>query len=127
MALMLAAVGIYGVLACSVAERTHEIGIRMAMGAERKDILSMVLWRTLILTGSGVLIGALGALAATRVLAKFLFEVTPADPITFLAVTGILVSVALLAAWYLPSVPLECTRSWLYDMNEETMALCNSK
>ena len=99
MALVLAAVGIYGVLACSVAERTHEIGIRMAMGAKQTDILSMVLRRTLALTGSGVLIGALGALAATRVLTQFLFEVTPTDPTTFLAVTGILVSVALLAAW----------------------------
>jgi putative ABC transport system permease protein len=99
MALLLAAIGIYGVLVCSVAERTHEIGIRMAMGAAGKDVLWMVLRRTLMLAGSGVLIGTLGALAVTRVLAKFLFEVTPTDPFTFLAVTGILVMVALLSAW----------------------------
>ncbi len=99
MALLLAAIGIYGVLACSVAERTHEIGIRMAMGAEQKDVLWMVLRRTLVLAASGVLIGTLGALAVTRVLTKFLFEVTPTDPLTFLGVTGILVIVALLSAW----------------------------
>jgi putative ABC transport system permease protein len=99
MALLLAAVGIYGVLACSVAERTHEIGIRMAMGAEEKDVVWMVLRRTLVLAGSGVLIGTLGALAVTRVLTKFLFEVTPNDPVTFFAVTGILMIVALLSAW----------------------------
>jgi predicted permease len=99
MALLLAAIGIYGVLACSVAERTHEIGIRMAMGAAGKDVLWMVLRRTLMLAGSGVLIGTIGALAVTRVLTKFLFEVTPTDPFTFLAVTGILVMVALLSAW----------------------------
>ncbi len=99
MALVLAAIGIYGVLACSVAERTHEIGIRMAMGAAEKDVLWMVLRRTLVLAGSGVLIGTLGALAVTRVLGKFLFEVRPNDPATFLAVTGILVVVALSAAW----------------------------
>jgi putative ABC transport system permease protein len=99
MALLLAAIGIYGVLACSVAERTHEIGIRMAMGAEETDVLWMVLRRTLLLAGSGVLIGTLGALALTRVLSKFLFEITPTDPFTFLAVTAILVTVAIIAAW----------------------------
>ncbi len=99
MALVLAAIGIYGVLACSVVERTHEIGIRMAMGAEQKDVLWMVLRRTLMLAGSGVLIGTLGALAVTRVLTKSLFEVTPTDPLTFLAVTAILLTVALLSAW----------------------------
>jgi len=99
MALVLAAIGIYGVLACSVAERTHEIGIRMAMGAEEKDVLWMVFRRTLVLAASGVVIGTLGALAVTRVLAKFLFEVTPADPLTFSFVTGILLLTALLSAW----------------------------
>jgi putative ABC transport system permease protein len=98
-ALLLAAIGIYGVLACSVAERTHEIGIRMAMGAEEKDVLWMVLQRTLLLAGSGVLLGTCGALAVTRVLSKFLFEVPPTDPFTFLAVTGILMMVALVSAW----------------------------
>jgi putative ABC transport system permease protein len=99
MALLLAAIGIYGVLACSVAERTHEIGIRMAVGAESKHVLWMVFRRTLILAGSGVLIGTLGALAMTRVLAKLLFEVTPTDPFTFFTVAGVLLVVALLSAW----------------------------
>jgi putative ABC transport system permease protein len=99
MALLLAVVGIYGVLASSVAERTHEIGIRMAVGAEQKDVVWMVLRRTLTLAGSGVLIGTLGALAVTRVLGKFLFEVTPTDPYTFVIVTGILLFLALAAAW----------------------------
>ena len=96
---MLAAIGVYGVLACSVAERTHEIGIRMAVGAERTDIVWMVMRRSLVLTGGGVFLGALGALGVTRVLMKFLFEVTPTDPVTFGAVTGILIAVALIAAW----------------------------
>jgi putative ABC transport system permease protein len=99
MALLLAAVGTYGVLASSVAERTHEIGIRMAVGAGQKDILWMVFRRTLMLTGGGVVIGSVGALAVTRVLAKFLFEVTPTDPVTFVMVTAILIFVALFAAW----------------------------
>jgi predicted permease len=98
-ALLLAAVGTYGVLASSVAERTHEIGIRMAVGAGQSDIIWMVFRRTLMLTGTGVVIGAFGALAVTRVLAKLLFEVTPTDPVTFVIVTGILLFVALLAAW----------------------------
>ncbi|MGA8027167.1 MAG: FtsX-like permease family protein [Bryobacteraceae bacterium] len=99
MALSLAAIGIYGVLAYSVTERTHEIGIRMAMGAEEKDVLWMVLRRTLVLAGSGALIGTLGALAVTRVLTKFLFEITPTDPLTFIAAMAILLIVALLSAW----------------------------
>jgi predicted permease len=97
-ALLLAAIGIYGVLACSVAERTHEIGIRMAVGAGRNDIVWMVVGRTLVLTGGGVVIGLLGALALTRVLRRMLFEVTPSDPLTFFAVTTTLITVALLAA-----------------------------
>ena len=82
LALLLAAVGTYGVLAYSVSQRTHEIGIRMALGAEARDVLRLVLRRTLVLAGAGVLIGAAGALAVTRVLQKFLFEVKPNDPAT---------------------------------------------
>jgi putative ABC transport system permease protein len=99
LALLLAAVGIYGVLAYSVAQRTHEIGIRMALGAEARDVLRMVLRRTLVLAGLGVVIGAVVALAVTRVLAKFLFEVKPSDPATFLAVAVLLSGVALGAGW----------------------------
>jgi predicted permease len=99
MALLLAAIGIYGVLACSVAERTREIGIRMAMGAEAKDVFWMVLRRTLLLACSGVFVGSVGALAVTRVLSNFLFEVTPTDPATFVMVAAILLLVALFSAW----------------------------
>jgi len=97
LALVLSAVGIYGVLAYQVTERTREIGIRMALGAERRDVLGMVLRRTLILTGAGVALGTAGALAVTRVLARFLFEVKPTDPPTFAAVAALLAFVAVLA------------------------------
>ena len=99
LALLLAAVGIYGVLAYSVTQRTQEIGVRMALGAEARDVLRMVLRRTLALAGVGVEIGAVAALGVTRVLAKFLFEVKPSDPATFLAVAVLLSVVALGAGW----------------------------
>ncbi len=97
LALLLAAIGVYGVLACAVAERTREIGIRMALGAEKSDITRMILRRSLLLVTAGVALGVAGALAVTRVLAKFLFEVTPTDLPTFLTVAALLVAVALLA------------------------------
>jgi len=97
LALILSAVGIYGVLAYSVTQRTHEIGIRMALGAESADVLRMVLRRTLILAAAGIALGTAGALALTRVLSKFLFEVKPTDPATFIAVAALLAGVALLA------------------------------
>jgi putative ABC transport system permease protein len=99
MALLLAVVGIYGVLAYAVTERTREIGIRMALGAETGHVLSMVLRRTLVLALAGVGIGTLASLAATRVLQRFLFEVKPGDPLTLLAVIAVLVAAALAAAW----------------------------
>ncbi|PYV39972.1 MAG: permease, partial [Acidobacteria bacterium] len=79
LALVLSAIGIYGVLAYSVTERTHEIGIRMALGAEARDVVGMVLRRTLVLVGVGIALGTAGALAVTGVLEKFLFEVKPTD------------------------------------------------
>jgi predicted permease len=97
LALLLAAVGIYGVLAYSVAQRTSEIGIRMALGAQSSDVLLMVLRRTFRLVCSGILIGTTGALALTRMLEKFLFEVKPADPATLATVAFILVCAALMA------------------------------
>jgi putative ABC transport system permease protein len=97
LALILSAVGIYGVLAYAVTQRTHEIGIRMALGAESADVLRMVLRRTLILAASGIALGTAGALAVTRVLAKFLFEVKPTDPATFIVVAALLAGVALVA------------------------------
>ena len=99
LALLLSAIGIYGVLSCSVAERTHEIGIRMAVGAEQTDIVWMVIRRTLLLTGSGVALGMCGAFTVTRVLAKFLFEVKPTDPVTFFSVAIVIAAVALLSGW----------------------------
>jgi putative ABC transport system permease protein len=98
-ALVLSAIGIYGVLAYSVIERTHEIGIRMALGAGRNDVLRMVLRRTLLLAVAGVALGTAGALAVTQVLSKFLFEVKATDPETFIAVAVALAAVALLAGF----------------------------
>jgi putative ABC transport system permease protein len=98
LALLLAAVGIYGVLAYSVAERAHEIGIRVALGAQGRDVSRMVLRRTLALSIPGVVLGVLGALAVTRVLERLLFGVKPNDPATLGAVAALLAAVALTAA-----------------------------
>lgn len=97
LAITLALIGTYGVIAYSVAQRTHEIGLRMALGARGGSVLWLVIRRTLILGGSGVLIGAIGAWMATRLLETFLFEVTPTDPATFVAVAAIVFTAALLA------------------------------
>jgi putative ABC transport system permease protein len=96
-ALGLAALGLYGVLAHAVALRRHEIGIRMALGAQRSDVLRLVLRHGLGLTLLGIAIGLAGAFALTRVLRNHLYEVGPVDPITFAAVALLLVMVALLA------------------------------
>jgi len=101
-AFLLAIVGIYGVMAYSVTQRTQEIGIRMAIGAERRHIIEMILWRSAALVVGGLVIGLAGAWAATRVLRDFLFEVTPFDPLTFGAVTLLLATVALVAC-YIPA------------------------
>jgi ABC-type antimicrobial peptide transport system permease subunit len=96
LALFLAAIGIYGVLAYAVTERTREIGIRMALGAKKSDVTRMLLKRTL--AGDGRCgIGGCGALVLTRVLAKFLFEVKPNDPATFLSVAAILALTGIIA------------------------------
>lgn len=102
MALALAIVGIYGLLAYSVAQRTHEIGVRIALGAQTADVVRMLLRSTLVLVGEGIMIGTAGALAVTRVLAKFLFEVKPNDPPTIAAVALTLVCAALVAC-YIPA------------------------
>ena len=101
-ALLIAAVGIYGVTAFSVSQRTHEIGIRLALGAERADILRMVLQSSLALILPGVGLGLCGAVAITRVLQTFLFEVKPTDTATFVTVSVLLAAVALLAT-YIPA------------------------
>jgi predicted permease len=97
LALFLAAIGIYGVLAYAVTERTREIGIRMALGAMKSDVAFMLLKRTLLLVMAGIALGGCGALALTRVLGKFLFEVKPTDPVTFMAVAAILAATGILA------------------------------
>jgi predicted permease len=99
LALGLAALGLYGVLAHAVALRRNEIGIRMALGAQRADVLRLVLRKGLGLTLLGLAIGFAGALALTRVVRSQLYEVGPTDPVTFVTVALLLVLVALLACW----------------------------
>jgi predicted lysophospholipase L1 biosynthesis ABC-type transport system permease subunit len=96
--LALAAVGLYGVLAYLVAQRTQEIGIRLAIGADRSQILGMVLKQGLSLAAAGLVIGLVGALALTRLMQGLLYGVGPTDPITFVAVAAVLLIVALAAS-----------------------------
>src|SRR6185503_8635285 len=96
-ALMLAAVGIYGVMAHSVAQRTPEIGLRMALGAQLRDVLKMVLRSGMSLALIGIAIGLAGAFFLTRLMRTLLFGVTPTDAVTFVSVAAILFGVALLA------------------------------
>ncbi len=102
LALLLASLGIYGVMAYSVAQRTREIGIRVALGAQPSDVFRSVIAKSAVLVSIGVAIGLAGAFAATRVLRTLLFEVTPTDAATFAGVSALLGCVAL-AATYLPA------------------------
>ena len=97
-ALMLAAVGIYGVLSYLVARRTHEIGIRLAVGADRSQVLALVLKQGLMLAGGGIALGIVAALLLTRLMQSLLYQVRPSDPATFAIVTFALVAVALVAS-----------------------------
>jgi putative ABC transport system permease protein len=101
-AVALASIGIYGVMAYAVTQRAREIGIRMALGAERSDVLGLVPGQALALTGIGVILGLAGAAAATRYLDKMLFGLTPLDPLTFVVVSLLFAVVATLAS-YLPA------------------------
>jgi predicted permease len=102
MALLLGIVGIYGVIAYSVSQRTREIGIRMALGAQRQTLISMFVRHGLLLTGVGIVCGLVGAFAVMRLMASLLFNVSPLDPVTYAAVTiGVVVTAYL--ACYLPA------------------------
>jgi putative ABC transport system permease protein len=102
LALVLAAIGIYGVMASTVEQRTNEFGIRLSLGAQRRNVFGMVLGQGACLAGLGIVIGLLVAIGVTHVMAAFLFAVEPADPITFAIATAVLVSIALLAC-YVPA------------------------
>jgi putative ABC transport system permease protein len=102
LAVLLAAVGLYGLVSYSVSLRTQELGLRMALGAEKRDVLKMVIGQGLKLALMGVAIGIAGALALTRFLSSLLYGVKPTDPVTFIAVSLILIAVAWLAC-YIPA------------------------
>ncbi len=101
-ALLLAVVGLYGLMVYTVNQRVHEIGIRVALGADRGDVLRMVIAQGLKLAIAGVLVGVLSSLALGRILSGFLYGVSPTDPVTILGVAALLIFVALLAS-YLPA------------------------
>lgn len=114
-ALVLTIVGLYGVMSYSVAQRTNEIGIRLALGAQTRDVLLMIVKQGSLLIGLGLVIGLTGAFAATRVIESLLFGVTAKDPFTFAAVAVMLAAVALMAcyvpAWRATKVdPMEALR-----------------
>src|SRR5882672_9704638 len=101
-ALVIASVGIYGVISYAVSQRTREIGIRMALGAQAGDVLRMVIWRGMSLALAGVVLGITAALALTRVMKNLLFEVSATDPAIFALIALLLVSVAFIAS-YIPA------------------------
>jgi ABC-type antimicrobial peptide transport system permease subunit len=102
MALVLGVIGIYGVISYAVSQRTREIGIRLALGAQRGELKRMFVRNGLVLTGAGMAIGLLGAVALTRLMSSLLFGVSPLDPATYVVVPVVLGLASLLAS-YLPA------------------------
>jgi putative ABC transport system permease protein len=100
LALILGAVGVYGVISYSVSRRRHEIGLRMALGAQQKDILRMIIWQSLVLTLVGIVVGSVAAFGVTRVLRNLLYQVSPVDPLAFVVVTVLLAGVTLVASYF---------------------------
>jgi ABC-type antimicrobial peptide transport system permease subunit len=101
-ALLLAAIGLYGIMASAVSQQTRELGVRLALGATPDTLRAMVLRQALTVAGAGALVGRVGALVGSRLLATMLFGVSPTDPFTLIGVSILLLSVAALAA-YLPA------------------------
>ena len=102
LAFLLAVVGIYGIVSYSVSQRTHEIGIRMALGAERRDVLRLVIGQGMAVTLIGIAVGLIAAFGLTRLLSSFLYGVRPSDPVTFVAVSAAFIAVAAIAS-YIPA------------------------
>ena len=100
LAVVIGAVGVYSLIAYIVSWRTREIGLRLALGAQRWQIVLSVVRQSLLLAGGGCILGLAGAIALSRVLRSFLFGVSVLDPMTFSAVALLMISVALVAAWY---------------------------
>jgi len=101
-ALILAASGLYGLVAHSVTERTHEIGVRMALGAERRDVIRLVITHGLSMTVAGIVLGVIGAAALSKSLEGLVFGVQPTDPATFVSMAAMLFALSL-AACYVPA------------------------
>lgn len=98
-AMLLAAVGVYGVLSYLVSQRTREIGVRMALGADRQDVVRLIVWQGMALVLGGVGLGLAGAFAATRIIRRQLYEVSATDPVSFAGVALLLASVGRVASY----------------------------